>query len=139
MTGAPVPAGRTVLVVDAANVVGSVPDGWWRDRPGAARRLHDRLVAGTLEHDEVVLVLEGQARRGQPAGLVQGVGPPVRTVHASGEGDDVIVDEVAGRVGDAEVVVVTADRGLRVRVGAVGARCEGPRWLLDQLPPAYAG
>ncbi len=25
------------LLVDAANVVGSRPDGWWRDRPGAAQ------------------------------------------------------------------------------------------------------
>ena len=37
-----------LLIVDAANVVGSVPDGWWRDRAGAARRLRDALrpVAG---------------------------------------------------------------------------------------------
>ncbi|MGL5866243.1 MAG: hypothetical protein ACRCYX_10300 [Dermatophilaceae bacterium] len=33
------PARRSVLVVDEANVVGSRPDGWWRDRPGAAARL----------------------------------------------------------------------------------------------------
>ena len=33
------------VVVDGANVVGSRPDGWWRDRPGAARRLAGRLVA----------------------------------------------------------------------------------------------
>ncbi|MFC5911734.1 NTP pyrophosphohydrolase, partial [Streptacidiphilus monticola] len=32
-----------LLVVDAANVVGSVPDGWWRDRHGAAERLRDAL------------------------------------------------------------------------------------------------
>ena len=34
----------SVLIVDAANVVGSVPDGWWKDRAGAARRLHERLL-----------------------------------------------------------------------------------------------
>ncbi|MGB7447512.1 MAG: hypothetical protein WA892_00115 [Ornithinimicrobium sp.] len=34
-----------VLIVDAANVIGSSPDGWWRDRAGAARRLHDQLSA----------------------------------------------------------------------------------------------
>ena len=33
----------TLLIVDGANVVGSVPDGWWRDRRGAAVRLRDRL------------------------------------------------------------------------------------------------
>ena len=41
----------TVLVVDAANVVGSRPDGWWRDRPGAARRLHERLLTADLPYD----------------------------------------------------------------------------------------
>ncbi len=31
------------LIVDAANVMGSRPDGWWRDRAGAARRLCDQI------------------------------------------------------------------------------------------------
>jgi len=55
------------LIVDGANVVGSVPDGWWRDRAGAAARLRDRLAAavaaGTIPAGvEVVLVVEGAAR-----------------------------------------------------------------------------
>ncbi|MBF9131576.1 hypothetical protein I0C86_21795, partial [Plantactinospora sp. S1510] len=33
-----------LLVVDAANVVGSKPDGWWRDRAAATARLRDRLA-----------------------------------------------------------------------------------------------
>ncbi len=32
-----------VLVVDAANVIGSKPNGWWRDRPGAARQFVEQL------------------------------------------------------------------------------------------------
>ena len=36
---------RPVIIVDAANVVGSVPDGWWRDRAGAAERLLAKVVA----------------------------------------------------------------------------------------------
>jgi hypothetical protein len=121
------------LVVDGANVVGSRPDGWWRDRPGAARRLHDALVAAELEHDEVVLVLEGAARRGVDPGTSDGV----RVVHSPGSGDDAVVDVVvdavtrAGRTAD--VVVVTADRGLRARVERAGATYEGPSWLLDRL------
>ncbi|MEV8409926.1 NTP pyrophosphohydrolase, partial [Streptomyces niveus] len=35
---------RILLIVDGANVVGSVPDGWWRDRRAAAERLRERLV-----------------------------------------------------------------------------------------------
>jgi hypothetical protein len=117
-----------VVVVDAANVVGSRPDGWWRDRAGAAGRLHDQLLATDLDVDRVVLVLEGAARGGVPEGSNGGV----VTRHASGSGDDEIVAVCEGLAGD-EVTVVTADRGLRARVTALGASCVGPRWLLDRL------
>lgn len=33
------------IVVDSANVVGSRPDGWWRDRAGATVRLADQLAS----------------------------------------------------------------------------------------------
>jgi predicted RNA-binding protein with PIN domain len=118
-----------VLIVDGANVVGSRPDGWWRDRAGAARRLHERLTASDLSQYEVVLVLEGEARRGPRAGQ-QG---RIRTVHAEASGDDAIVDEVLSQVADdgsRGVVVVTADRMLRDRVEAAGASCRSPAWLL---------
>jgi hypothetical protein len=120
-----------VLVVDGANVVGSRPDGWWRDRPGAAERLWRRLSTADLPYDERVLVLEGAARRGVDAGAAGGV----LTVHAHGSGDDAIVEVAHGRASAGhEVTVVTADRGLTARVEAVGAGTAGPRWLLDRLP-----
>jgi predicted RNA-binding protein with PIN domain len=121
-----------VLIVDGANVVGSRPDGWWRDRAWAARRLQERLLAAVLPYDEVVLVLEGKARQGNPAGQ----DGHLRTVHATESGDDAIVEEVLAQVDMAdgrEVTVVTADRVLRDRVEAAGARNVGPSWLLDQL------
>ncbi|MFI6645253.1 NTP pyrophosphohydrolase [Streptomyces sp. NPDC050504] len=116
---------RTLLIVDGANVVGSVPDGWWRDRHGAAERLRDRLVAVADEGIEahagpldVVLVVEGRARG------VESV-PGVRVAAAPGSGDDLIVELAAGAEGPC--VVVTADRELRRRVAEHGARCVGPR------------
>ena len=121
-----------ILIVDGANVVGSRPDGWWRDRAGAARRLQERLSTAVLPHEEVVLVLEGAARRGNPAGQ----DGRLRTVHAEGSGDDAIVEAVVAQVnvGDGRsVTVVTADRGLRARVEAAGAKSVSPNWLLDQL------
>jgi hypothetical protein len=121
-----------VLIVDGANVVGSRPDGWWRDRAGAARRLQERLLAAVLPYDEVVLVLDGKARQGNPAGQ----DGRLRTVHAVGSGDDAIVEAVMANVdvGDGGgVTVVTADRVLRDRVEAAGGRSVGPSWLLDQL------
>jgi 8-oxo-dGTP diphosphatase len=128
---------RPVLVVDAANVMGSRADGWWRDRPGAAARLRDQLDGADglsgfgpfdVAYPEKVLVVEGKAR-GIGAGDAD-----VRVVAAPGDGDDTIVETAAGLVApDVECVVVTADRELRRRCVAVGAEVAGPRWLLDQL------
>ena len=121
----------TLLIVDGANVVGSVPDGWWRDRRGAAVRLRDRLrpmAADGLPADgldpplEVVLVVEGAAR-GVPSL------PEVRVVEAPASGDDMIVDLVGENSPDRRVVVVTSDRGLRDRVRALGASVLGARHL----------
>lgn len=117
-----------LLVVDAANVVGSVPDGWWRDRRGAAERLRDRLAADAaaggpalpVDPAEVVLVVEGAARG------VASV-PGVRVEAADGSGDDRIVELVAAREPGRRCVVVTADRELRERVRALGAEVLGPR------------
>jgi hypothetical protein len=118
-----------LLVVDASNVVGSVPDGWWRDRAGATERLRDRLVPlaehglpawPTTQLPEVVLVVEGAAR------AVAGV-PGVRVVAADGSADDAIADLVAAERGDRPCLVVTADRELRRRVTALGADTLGPR------------
>ncbi|MFI7011204.1 NTP pyrophosphohydrolase [Streptomyces sp. NPDC050145] len=110
----------TTLVVDGANVVGSVPDGWWRDRKGAAVRLRGRLVDYAAAHPgtDVVLVVEGAARG------VESV-PGVRVESAPGSGDDHIV-ELVERLGG-PCTVVTADRELRSRVEALGARTVGPR------------
>jgi predicted RNA-binding protein with PIN domain len=125
-------AGPPLLVVDAANVMGARPDGWWKDRAGPARRLLSKLAkAFSGEDTEVVVVLEGAARTGADEGVVDGI----RVVHAPGSGDDKIVDVVAeatkreGR----PVTVVTADRELRERVAALGADTMGPRTLWDRL------
>lgn len=117
-------------MVDGANVVGSRPDGWWKDRAGAARRLHDALLVADTPHDEVVLVLEGAAK----AGVAAGVDAHLRTVHAPGSGDDTIVAQARQGAGSGrQVIVVTADRILAGRVEAVGATVLGPTWLLDRL------
>jgi uncharacterized protein YaiI (UPF0178 family) len=127
---------RPVVVVDAANVVGSVPNGWWRDRVGATRRLRDALaavatqgLAGAAEDLtqplDVVLVVEGAARP-----VAEEADPDtVSVIAAAGSGDDAIVDLVAAAVSERRTVVVTADRGLRDRVRALGAEVVGPRAL----------
>jgi predicted RNA-binding protein with PIN domain len=119
-----------LLVVDGANVVGSRPDGWWKDRSGAAARLHGRLLVADLPYDEVVLVLEGAAKQGVP----EGIDHDVRTVHARRDGDSAIVSITDNAVRDGEqVTVITADRVLRGAVENLGARAMSPSWLLDHL------
>lgn len=122
-----------LVIVDGANVVGSVPDGWWHDRLGAAVRLRDRIAGiaadgvadasvpqwAALGPLDVVLVVEGKARGVEPSDTV-------RVVSAPGSGDDAIVDLVAEAAGR-PTLVVTADRGLRQRVTALGASVAGPR------------
>ncbi|WP_405990252.1 NTP pyrophosphohydrolase [Streptomyces sp. NBC_00986] len=112
-----------LVIVDGANVVGSVPDGWWRDRKGAAERLRDRLASdglpGRADPVELVLVVEGAARG------VTSV-PGVRVDSAPGSGDDRMVELVAEAAGR-PCLVVTADRELRRRVTELGAEVTGPR------------
>ncbi|MFC8192121.1 hypothetical protein ACFUMH_10720 [Cellulomonas sp. NPDC057328] len=92
MTGAG--AGRAgTLVVDAANVVGARPDGWWKDRAGAAARLLGALAASVdadaWDGRRVVVVLEGAARAavkssGHQASTTLHPAPVDQAVHHSG-------------------------------------------------------
>lgn len=120
-----------MIVVDGANVVGSRPDGWWKDRAGAARRLYDDLVASGIAADTdggVRLVLEGAAKAGVPVGAQDGV----TVVHATGEGDDEIVAQAVAALSAYDVTVVTADRGLCARLPE-GVLVHGPGWLRDRI------
>ncbi|MDT0115495.1 NUDIX domain-containing protein [Microbacterium sp. PRF11] len=133
---------RPALVVDVANVMGSVPDGWWKDRAGAAGRILSQLasldaagvdaellgLSATRWFPSITAVLEGQARSAQP------VGRAVEVRRAEGEGDDEIVAVARALVAmHRPVIVVTSDRELTRRVEELGAVSHGTRWLLDQL------
>ena len=116
-------------MIDVANVIGSRPTGWWRDRPGATRcfteRVRATVAAGRLE-PPVTLVLEGQARAGADEADVDGV----EIVHAPGKGDETIAQIAEAHD---KVIVVTADRELAERVRMVNAEVVTPTWLLDEL------
>jgi hypothetical protein len=136
------------IIVDVANVMGSRADGWWRDRAGAAIRLHGELAAlaargvpalpapvpaPALERwfPAFVLVLEGAARAALDDLPAQPDAGRVRAVAATGSGDDLIADLAARLPGSR--LVVTADRELRGRCTAAGASVTGPSWLLGLL------
>ncbi|WP_061965794.1 NUDIX domain-containing protein [Demequina aurantiaca] len=134
-------AARPVLIVDGANVVGSVPDGWWHHRRLAAADLVTRLAAlartgisgrdlslpGSRWFLDTTVVLEGKARGVAPEGSVS-------VIDADGSGDDSIVALAAEfvRTG-ATVTVVTSDTSLARRVGEEGATVRGSGWLLSLM------
>jgi 8-oxo-dGTP diphosphatase len=153
------------IVVDTANVMGARPDGWWRDRAGAAVRLHAELarlassgrpiLPDETDPPEFVMVLEGAARAaGSRIAAATKPGndsaPPAPAAPGAASGDPappgrVRLVQARGSGDDAIValvrelpgrrVVVTADRELRDRSAAAGATVLGPGWLLGLLRP----
>ncbi len=125
-----------MVVLDVANVMGSRPDGWWRDRAAAASRMLTGAAGvcalggrGSEGVVTVVAVLEGAAATARDPEV-----PGLEVVRAPGSGDDTVVevanacDAALTRGGGAgRVVVVTADRGLRARLPD-GVEAVGPRW-----------
>jgi 8-oxo-dGTP diphosphatase len=140
------------IIVDVANVMGSRPDGWWRDRAGAAVRLHADIAALAARSTALaasgrpilpdepdppcfVMVLEGAARAA--AARIDADDGRVRVVQADGSGDDAIVAlarELPGRR-----FVVTADRELQRRCVAAGAAILRPGWLLGLVREPLSG
>ena len=121
-----------LVVVDGNNVMGSRPDGWWRDRAGAARRLVAQLGEWAARTgQDVLVVFDGPELDGLDA-------PPrveVRVARRRGRdaADDDIAALVAGDDAPGRVRVVTSDAGLASRVRERGAEVVGARTLLDQL------
>ena len=105
-----------MLFIDAMNVIGSRPDGWWRDREGAIRRLIDEVRAWA--DDDVTVVLDHG-----PQDLIGTVGR-VTVLKAPRRGRDAADDEIARLAGPGDQVV-TSDAALAERVRARGASVEG--------------
>lgn len=103
------------------NVIGSRPDGWWRDRRGAMRRLVEQLRGhAAATGDAITVVFDSR-----PFELAEGPGDVPRVVFAARPGRDAADDRIAELVGcDADpsaLTVVTSDRELAARVRARGA------------------
>lgn len=109
------------------NVRGAVPDGWWRDKDGALRRLVAAVAAHDWGGEWVVIVADGRPVHGVPAGTIGDVEVRYAGHSEPDAADDLIVEIVsADDPADGPITVVTSDRGLRTRlpmhVGVEGAR-----------------
>jgi predicted RNA-binding protein with PIN domain len=118
-------------IVDGNNVMGSRPDGWWRDRAGAMARLVTGL--GPLAAEEgapIRVIFDGRPREmpdveGVEVGWAERSGPNAA--------DDAIARLVAQDADPATLLVTTSDRDLVRRVREAGGQVEGAGALLGRL------
>jgi predicted RNA-binding protein with PIN domain len=118
-------------IVDGNNVMGSRPDGWWRDRRGAQRRLVERLETFSEARDEPVTVIFD----GRPHDAGGGLRVAVRFARRSGRdaADDDVAALLARHPDPGSLTVVTSDAGLATRVRDAGGEVMGAGEFLRAL------
>jgi predicted RNA-binding protein with PIN domain len=122
------------LIVDGMNVIGSRPDGWWRDRPGAMRRLAARLAErAAAGGEELVVVFDGR----EPKPPVEAAGVEVRFAPGGPNAADRLIEALVAASDDpAAITVVTSDRELERRVTELGAEVGGASGFRRELDAA---
>lgn len=123
-------------IVDGMNLIGSRPDGWWRDRPAARRRLVEDLARfGGSRGEEVEVVFDGAWRdeevaAGAAAGVVVAFAP------GGPDAADRAIARLARTVDDpAGTTVVTSDAALAEEVRAAGVGVLGVSAFRRLLEP----
>ena len=117
-------------IVDGMNVIGSRPDGWWRDRPGAMQALASRL-ADWADGREVTVVFDGR-----PFDIeVDGVTVRFASRRGPNAADDDIARLVAEDADPAALRVATSDHELARRVSELGAEVVSAGAFRDVFEP----
>lgn len=116
------------------NVIGSRPDGWWRDRDAAVRRLVESLQRlHTSAGGRVTVVFDGRPVPDLPEGDHAGVTVRYARRRGPDAADDRILELLAVSDDPGAWTVVTSDRDLRRKSEALGARVVGASALLSRL------
>jgi predicted RNA-binding protein with PIN domain len=109
-------------LVDGMNVIGSRPDGWWRDRHAAMARLVEALDCWAAPGEAAVAVVF--ERPPSPAIEARAIEVAAAPRPHRNSADDEIVRRVRSAADPQEIRVVTSDRHLAARVRAAGATVE---------------
>ncbi len=120
-------------IVDGMNVIGSRPDGWWKDRNGAMVALVDKLDRWAARQGERVTVVFERPPATAIASSVVEVAYAPRP--AADSADDEIVRLVRADARPHEIRVVTSDKGLTDRVAPLGASVYPAAGFRDLIDP----
>lgn len=122
-------------IVDAMNVIGSRPDGWWKDRRGATLRLIESLEHWASANDrQVTVALERPMRPPIESAVIQIAHAPQAYPNSA---DDEIVRLVQADREPHQLMVVTSDRALADRVRAAGASVYPATSFRDLIDPQH--
>jgi len=120
-------------IVDGMNVIGSRPDGWWKDRGRAMVALVDRLDRWASVHgDDVTVVFERPPSTAIGSSLIEVTAAPRAAANSA---DDEIVRLVQADARPQEIRVVTSDNGLTDRVATLGASVHPAASFRDLIDP----
>ena len=118
-------------LVDGMNVIGSRPDGWWRDRDAAMLRLVDMLERwAAAEGDQVTVVFERKPSPPIRSTVIEVLHAPRPKANAA---DDEIVRLLRADPEPGAIRVVTSDRWLADQAWAAGASVEGSESFRTRL------
>jgi predicted RNA-binding protein with PIN domain len=120
-------------IVDGMNVIGSRPDGWWRDRGRAMTALVDRLEQwAAAEGADVTVVFERPPTPPIESSVITVTHAPEPAANSA---DDEIVRLVGADADPSEIRVATSDRALSDRVRAAGASVYPAERLRNLIEP----